>query len=218
MEHPDFFKLCKEWTDFFYEKEMEEMVDDIATNITTNSDSNKKIYPHPSHIFRCFYMTPFSKISIVILGQDPYHNGSATGLCFDVKRGNIIHSSLQNIYKELENEGSYPTKDGNLEHWASQGVLLLNSALTVREGEPESHIELWSLFFKRVLQKLSTKDHLVWILFGKKAAEYKPYIVHPGHTIIETAHPSSIDAFMGSGVFKKANEILLSRGIEKISW
>ena len=179
------------------------------------------------NIFKCFYLTYLSTIKAVIIGQDPYHNGSATGLCFEVKLGNSLNPSLQNIYKELETEGFCPTRDGNLEQWAKQGVLMLNSALTVREGEPESHLDLWEDMFKDVLEKLSEKEFIVWIILGKKAAEYKEYITNPNHVILEASHPSPFSAnrasntqsaFIGSGIFKKVNQELYKKRVDKISW
>lgn len=223
MSYPDFFKLCPEWTEFFYSSRMEKIILPILTELS----EEKKYYPSPENIFRCFYMTPFEKVNVVIIGQDPYHNGSATGLCFDVKLGNAINPSLQNIYKELENEGFYPCKDGNLENWAKQGVLLINTALTVKEGQPESHLELWSTFFEKVLDKLSEKNDIVWIILGKKAADYKDNITNPTHHIVEATHPSPFSAnkssgsqvaFMGSNIFKKVNNILYKLHNDKISW
>jgi uracil-DNA glycosylase len=220
--YPDFFKLCEDWTNFFYSEEME----NIILSPTIQNIKESTFYPHIDDIFRCFYMTPLKKVKVVIIGQDPYHNGSATGLCFDVKKGNIINPSLQNIYKELENEGFCPTRDGNLEHWARQGVLLLNSALTVEEGEPESHLEHWGDFFKKVLEFLSMQKNLVWIILGKKASEYIPYI-SKNHKIFEATHPSPYSAnnpsktqkaFLGSGIFKAVNSQLYKNGHEKISW
>lgn len=231
MDYPDFFKLCKEWTSFFYSTNMEKMLDTISDELIKDSEKNEKkggknIYPEKQNIFRCFYMTPFLNVSVVIIGHEPYHNGSATGLCFDVKPGNIIDPSLQNIYKELEDEGFHPTKDGCLDHWATQGILFLNSALTVREGEPESHIALWSDFFLEVLEKLSEKNEIVWVLLGENASKYKSHIIHPRHIILETAHPSPVisqketkqPAFLGSGLFRQINRSLDERGLEKISW
>lgn len=229
--YPDFFKLCPEWTELFYEEEMEKTIVSISTElekIEKEEKNKKKYYPERENIFRCFYTTPFKTVKVILIGQDPYHNGSATGLCFDVKQGNIINPSLQNIYKELEGEGFYPTKDGNLEHWASQGVLMINSALTVLQGQPESHMEIWSDFFKKIVDVLSEKkDFLVWVILGKKAAEYKEWIKNPNHIIIETTHPSpfsamkdssSQKAFMGSSLFKKINQALRERAMESISW
>lgn len=222
--YPDFFKLCPEWTNLFFEEEMEKTILTISGEL----NKEKKYEPERENIFRCFYMTPFNNIKIVLIGQDPYHNGSATGLCFDVKHGNIINPSLQNIYKELESEGFFPTKDGNLEHWATQGILMINSALTVAHGKPESHLELWSTFFEKIVTILTDKkDFLIWVILGKKAAEYKKWITHPNHVIVETTHPSPLSAmkssstqqaFMGSSLFKKINQLLLEKQIDPISW
>jgi uracil-DNA glycosylase len=99
--YPDFFKICNDWTDFFYGEKMTSILKKISEELS----NEEKFYPVKDDIFKCFYLTPYKNVNVVLLGQDPYHNGSATGLCFDVKRGNIINPSLQNIYKELENEG-----------------------------------------------------------------------------------------------------------------
>jgi uracil-DNA glycosylase len=221
--YPNFFKLCNNWTEFFYSSEMEKIIIPILSEL----DEEKKYYPEPENIFKCFYMTSYDDIKVVILGQDPYHNGSATGLCFDVKLGNPLNPSLQNIYKELESEGFYPIKDGNLESWSKQGVLLLNTALTVRESNPESHIELWEPFSKKIIEKLSEKDFIVWILLGKKAADWKEFIKNKNHIILEATHPSPFSAlkasskqsaFIGSNIFKNANKELYKKGIDKVIW
>lgn len=222
-KYPSFFNLCEKWTDFFYSPDMESILIPILNDL----EEEKKYYPDDNSIFRCFYMTPFDNIKVVILGQDPYHNGSATGLCFDVKLGNPLNPSLQNIYKELESEGFYPVKDGNLESWTKQGVLLFNTALTVRPSDPESHLELWSPFSKKVIEKISEKDFVIWVILGKKAADWKEYITNKNHIILETTHPSpfsalkpsgSQKAFIGSGIFKSVNVELLKKSLEKISW
>jgi uracil-DNA glycosylase len=221
--YPDFFKLCNEWTDFFYSPDMEKTILPILSEL----EDEKKYYPEPENIFRCFYMTSYNNIKVVILGQDPYHNGSATGLSFDVKLGNPLNPSLQNIYKELESEGFYPIKDGNLESWYKQGVLLLNTALTVRPSDPESHLELWTPFSEKIIKKLSEKDFIVWVLFGKKAAEWKEFIINKKHVILEATHPSPYSAlkasstqiaFIGSNIFKNVNKELYKKGIDKIAW
>lgn len=227
MTYPDFFKLCPEWTEFFFSKEMEDEIVPILEFLNNLDENKEKYYPDTENIFKCFYSTPFNNLKVVLLGQDPYHNGSATGLCFDVKFGNKINPSLQNIYKELENEGYYPTKDGNLEHWAKQGILLLNTALTVAEKCPESHLDLWSGFIKKVFEKLSKKDHIIWMIFGKKASNWKEYIINKNHIILESTHPSPLSAnrssddqvaFIGSNIFKNVNKELYNKKIEKISW
>jgi uracil-DNA glycosylase len=229
MSYPDFFKLCPEWTEFFFSKEIEDEIVPILQFLNDLTDNEEKYYPESENIFKSFYNTPFNNLKVVLLGQDPYHNGSATGLCFDVKFGNKINPSLQNIYKELENEGYYPTKDGNLEHWTKQGILLLNTALTVSEGCPESHLDLWTGFIKKVFEKLSQKEYIIWMIFGKKASNWKEYITNKNHTILETTHPSPLSAnmpnknnqqisFIGSNIFKNVNKELYNRKIEKISW
>jgi|LauGreDrversion4_2_1035121.scaffolds.fasta_scaffold01633_11 uracil-DNA glycosylase len=223
MSYPDFFRLCPEWTDFFFSFDVET---EIISLLEKLNNEEEKYYPEQENIFRCFYLTPFNKTNIVIIGQDPYHNGSATGLCFDVKFGNKINPSLQNIYKELEEEGYYPTKDGNLEHWTKQGILLMNTSLTVLHGSPESHLELWSNFMKKVFKKLSEKEFIIWVVLGKKASEWKDLITNKNHVILETSHPSpfsaynsnSQKAFMGSNLFKNVNKELYKKGIDNISW
>jgi len=222
-KYPDFFKLCEKWTDFFYSNEVE----NILVPVLDTLEEEKKYYPEDQNIFRAFYITPFDNIKVVILGQDPYHNGSATGLCFEVKLGNQLNPSLQNIYKELESDGFYPIKDGNLESWAKQGVFLLNTALTVEESQPESHLDLWFDFSKKIINKLSEKETIVWVLLGKKASEWKAYIKNKNHIILEATHPSpfsalksysSQQAFIGSNIFKNVNKELYKKGLDKIVW
>lgn len=221
--HPNFFKICNDWTDFFYSQEMELVLEDISSSL---SDEDY-FYPDKDNIFKCFYLTPYKNVNVVLIGQDPYHNGSATGLCFDVKHGNIINPSLQNIYKELEHEGFYPTKDGNLSHWGKQGVLLLNTALTVRPSEPESHLLLWKAFTENVFSFLSKKDDVIWVLLGKKAAEYKELITNKNHIVVERTHPSPYSAtkssstqkaFMESNLFREINQHLIKHDKNPISW
>ena len=134
---------------------------------------------------------------------------------------------MQNIYKELESEGFYPVKDGNLESWTKQGILLLNTALTVKESEPESHIDLWNPFSKKIIQKLSEKDFVVWVILGKKAEHWKTYIKNKNHIILESTHPSPLTAlnssssqpaFIGSNIFKNVNKELYRKGLDKIVW
>jgi uracil-DNA glycosylase len=228
-KYPSFFKLCEKWTEFFYSTETEEILLPILNMLDSNDDSldEKTYYPENDNIFRCFYMTPYDNIKVVILGQDPYHNGSATGLCFDVKLGNPLNPSLQNIYKELESEGFYPVKDGNLENWTKQGVLLLNTALTVKKGKPESHLDLWHSFSEKIIKTLSNKDFIVWIILGKKASDWKDYITNKNHVILEATHPSpfsalkpsgSQEAFIGSKIFKNTNKELNKKGLDLVVW
>lgn len=221
-KYPSFFNLCDKWTEFFYSEEIE----NILIPILNELDDEKKYYPEDENIFKCFYMTPFDNIKVVILGEEPYNNGSATGLCFDLRFGNHLNISLQNIYKELESEGFYPVKDGNLESWSRQGVFLLNTSLTVKEGETESHVELWRNFTEKVIENLCEKDFIVWVILGKRVSQWKDLIINKNHIILETAHPYEIKSeksntqksFIGSGIFKNINKELSKSGLDKIMW
>lgn len=216
--YPSFFKLCPEWTEFFYTNEMEEIIMKIL------NDLPPKFYPSDDNIFRCFYMTPLKSVKVVIVGQDPYHNGSATGLCFEVSEGNLLNPSVQNIYKELEQEGFYPTRDGCLSKWAKQGILLLNIALTVEPHDPESHLEMWWNFFEKVLGELAKQPNIVWLILGQKAKQAIKGFIPKTHSLVEATHPSLLGAnkdqkaFMGSGVFKKVNQELKKFKKDKIVW
>lgn len=223
IPYPEYMKLSEDWAEFFYDKETEGILLPILAGL-----AGKKFYPEKENIFRCFYMTPLSKLKAVLLGQDPYHNGSATGLCFEVKLGCQINPSLNNIYKELEAEKFHPTQDGNLSQWAQQGVLLLNTALTVVPGSPETHLDIWRPFFEHLIQFLMKRDKIVWILLGRKAVDWKQVVLqNPTHKSVESTHPSplsahkssaSLRAFMGSGVFAETNKTLKAMGHTEIVW
>lgn len=221
---PNFFKLCEEWSTFMFSDEISEILKEIISFLDKKQE---EIYPTPNNIFNCFYTPSFNSIKVILIGEEPYHTlNTATGFCFDVQNGCRFPVSLQNIYKELELEGYYPTRDGSLKHWASQGVLLLNTSLTVKKGEPESHTELWGGFFEKVIEKLITKDFVVWVILGEKARLFI-HKIPKTHKILEATHPSfhsaykpsdTQQAFIGSNIFKKVNDILHTRGIEKISY
>lgn len=224
IPYPEFLKLSEGWVEFFYNPTTQEVLLPILATLAT-----KKYYPEKENLFQCFYQCPLENLKVVLMGQDPYHNGSATGLCFDVKLGQPINPSLQNIYKELENEGFHPTKDGILSHWAGQGVLLLNTALSVAPGSPDSHTDLWRPFFEHLMNFLYTRDHLIWILLGKKAIEYGIDICvgNTSHCTVEASHPSplsahrsmgQIPAFLGSNVFSDVNDKLRARNEKEIVW
>jgi uracil-DNA glycosylase len=222
-KYPSFFHLCDKWTNFFYSDEMENVIIPILNDI----EEEKDYYPDENNIFRCFYMTPFDNIKVVILDKEPYCNGSATGLSFDLKLGKTINSSLQTIYKELELEGFYPVKDGNLTSWARQGVFLLNTSLTVKKNTPESHKNLWYNFSKKVIEKLSEKDYIVWVMIGDISSEWKKDIKNKNHIILEVSYTSSLKSlntnekqvsFIGSNIFKNINKKLTNNGLDKISW
>jgi len=183
------------------------------------------IYPPGSDIFAAFNYTPFDKVKVVILGQDPYHGpGQANGLCFSVKDGIRQPPSLQNIFKELYSDLGIPApENGNLEKWAGQGVLLLNATLTVRARQAGSHQNKgWEQFTDSAIKRLSEKrENLVFILWGNYAKAKKSLIDTTKHFIVESPHPSPFSAnsgFFGSRPFSKTNNYLKSKGIEPIDW
>ena len=186
----------------------------------------KKIFPEPENIFKAFWLTPFSKIKVVILGQDPYHgDGQAHGLCFSVPNGEAIPPSLQNIYKEIKSdlEIKKDFKSGNLEPWAEQGVFLLNAILTVIAHSPASHRNKgWENFTDSVIKTISDKrENVVFILWGNYARGKKNLIDSNKHLILEAPHPSPLSAysgFFGCKHFSKTNKYLAAHGIKEISW
>lgn len=175
------------------------------------------IYPPKDLVFTAFQLTPFDKIKVVILGQDPYHNpGQAHGLAFSVPDNIPIPPSLTNILKEA---GISTPKSGNLTHWAQQGVFLLNSALTVLDHMPGSHLQYWEKFTDSIIQEISDKrENVVFILWGNYARNKAKLIDQGKHLILESAHPSPLSArnFFGNHHFIKANKYLESHGIEPI--
>ncbi|MDD6879047.1 MAG: uracil-DNA glycosylase [bacterium] len=187
--------------------------------------NNKIIYPKENHIFRAFRLTPYSNTKVVILGQDPYHGANqAEGLSFSVKKGIPMPPSLQNIFKELKNDLGYDVpKCGSLIKWAEEGVLLLNSVLTVEANKAASHKMIgWETFTDSVIKKLNEKETpVVFILWGSFAKKKKQYITNPKHYIIESSHPSPLSAyngFFGSKPFSKTNIFLRKNRIEPINW
>ncbi len=183
-----------------------------------------RIYPPGSLIFNAFRLTPFDRVKVVILGQDPYHgHGQAHGLSFSVPDGIAMPPSLQNIYKEIESDLGTPIqRTGNLEKWAVQGVFLLNSVLTVRAGQPTSHSNIgWQSFTDAVIRTISEqKEHVVFMLWGNYARSKRDLIDSSKHLILEAAHPSPLarGAFFGCRHFSKANAYLNSTGQEPIVW
>jgi len=197
----------------------------IVLHIKTEKSQGKIIYPPGSLIFNAFNKTPFDKVKVVILGQDPYHGaGQAHGLCFSVPDGVPPPPSLVNIFKELqEDTGVGIPRHGNLSHWAGQGVFLLNASLTVRAGEPMSHAKTgWSQFTDTVIKTISDqKKNVVFLLWGKFAQEKKILIDESRHLILKAAHPSPLSAhagFLGCRHFSKTNAFLMSKGMDPIDW
>lgn len=186
---------------------------------------NKKIYPNMYDIFNALKLTSYEDVKIVILGQDPYHGeNQAHGLAFSVNKGIKIPPSLLNMYKELQNDlGCFIPNNGYLVPWAEQGVLLLNTVLTVREGEPNSHKNKgWEIFTDKVISKLNEReDPIIFILWGNNAKEKLKLITNKRHFILTAPHPSPLSAsrgFFGCKHFSKANEILKSLHKEEINW
>ena len=187
------------------------------------------VYPPGPLIFNAFNHTPFDKVKVVILGQDPYHGpGQAHGLCFSVQRGVPPPPSLQNMFKELREDlkdsGGFRIPDhGNLEKWADQGVFLLNATLTVRAGAAASHAgKGWEEFTAAAVRRLSEKrEGLVFLLWGRHAHAKEPLIDATRHHVLKAAHPSPLSAhngFFGCRHFSKANELLVKAGKEPIDW
>lgn len=185
----------------------------------------KIIYPDMYDIYSAFHLTDYMQVKAVILGQDPYHGpGQAHGLSFSVKPGVAVPPSLQNIYKELRDDLGCPIpRHGFLEHWAKQGVMMLNAVLTVRKDTPNSHRGLgWEEFTSTVIEALNRREEpVVFILWGKNAQEKLPLITNKHHFIIQSAHPSPFAAnrgFFGSRPFSRTNAFLRSQGKEEIQW
>jgi uracil-DNA glycosylase len=198
----------------------------VVTFLKTEKAAGKIIYPPGPLIFNAFNQTPFSKLKVVILGQDPYHGlGQAHGLSFSVPNGIKPPPSLVNIFKEIQTDigVAMPLQYGNLTRWAEQGVLLLNAALTVRANEPFSHAKFgWADFTDAVIQKISDeKSGIVFLLWGKFAQEKQILIDETKHFVLKAAHPSPFSAdkgFYGCKHFSKTNDLLVKQGLQPIDW
>ena len=183
--------------------------------------AEQTIYPAAENIFNALRYTPYSKVKAVILGQDPYHGpGQAHGLCFSVQPGVQPPPSLQNIFKELQSDlGIVPPKDGTLTKWAERGVLMLNTTLTVRRGQANSHKDRKSVEF---FEKLNEHEQpIVFLLWGGNARSKKKLITAPQHLVLESVHPSPLSAyngFFGCKHFSKCNAFLEAHGIDPIDW
>jgi uracil-DNA glycosylase len=187
--------------------------------------NEQTIFPSDEDVFAALHLTPYEAVRVLILGQDPYHGpGQAHGLCFSVQRGVPSPPSLGNIYKELrEDLGCAIPKHGNLEHWARQGVLLLNAVLTVRAGQANSHQgKGWETFTDAVIRAVNDKpERVVFVLWGAYARKKAALIDRARHVIIESAHPSPLSAyngFFGSRPFSKINAALREAGQPEIDW
>ncbi|MCK9640140.1 MAG: uracil-DNA glycosylase [Prolixibacteraceae bacterium] len=197
-----------------------ELTDFVRQEYTT-----KQIFPPGRLIFHAFEQSPFEKTKVVILGQDPYHGtGQAHGLCFSVPEGIELPPSLQNIFKEIGEDLGIPAPSiGNLDRWASQGVLLLNATLTVQANRAGSHQNKgWEIFTDRVIRLLAEeKEHLVFILWGSFAQKKGEFIDRSRHLVLSSPHPSPLSSyrgFFGNKHFSKTNTYLEKHGIEPIRW
>ena len=194
-------------------------------HIIENEYNTKTIYPPKDHIFNALKLTPYKNVKVVIVGQDPYHGeGEAMGLSFSVNKDIKIPPSLQNIYKELNDDLNIPIhQDGDLTKWAEEGVLLLNAVLTVEKDKPASHRNLgWEPLTDYIIKELNQKEEpVVFILWGNFAKEKAKYITNPNHYIITSPHPSPFSArsgFFGSKPFSKTNNYLIKKNIKPIDW
>lgn len=204
----------------FKQDYFQELADFVKQEYQTDT-----VYPPPNQIFRAFDDCPFDQTKVVILGQDPYHGpNQANGLCFSVKRSVKNPPSLRNIYKEIENDlGKKPQSDGDLSHWAEQGVLLLNATLTVRKKNPGSHQDKgWERFTDAAIEKLSKqRENLVFLLWGNYAQKKGSVIDETDHLVLEASHPSPYSAnksFFGCKHFSIANEYLQDHSRKPIEW
>ncbi|KGE86674.1 uracil-DNA glycosylase [Phaeodactylibacter xiamenensis] len=217
-------KIEESWKAVLEQEFQQPYFQSIATFLKKEKAAGKKIYPPGSLIFNAFNTTPFDKVKVVILGQDPYHNpGEAMGLSFSVPKGVRVPPSLRNIYKELQSDlGIAPPSHGDLTAWAAQGVFLLNAMLTVEHKTAGAHQKIgWQDFTDAVIRKLSEKrEGLVFMLWGGFARKKKTLIDADKHLVLEAAHPSPLagGAYFGSAHFSKANEYLKSKGKNPVDW
>ncbi|MBM6820540.1 MAG: uracil-DNA glycosylase [Clostridium sp.] len=216
--------LKNDWKDLL-EDEFNKEYYQTLRNFLTNEYKTKTIYPDKYDIFNALHFTSYKDIKVVILGQDPYHGpGQAHGLSFSVNPGIKIPPSLLNIYKELNSDlGCYIPNNGYLKKWADQGVLLLNTSLTVRAGEANSHKSIgWEIFTDKIISLVNEKeDPVVFLLWGNNAIKKKNLITNKRHLILTSVHPSPLSAsrgFFGSKPFSKINNFLISINKKPIDW
>lgn len=217
-------RIEKEWLDILRPEFEKPYFDDLKAFLTEEKKLYR-VYPPGSRMFAAFDYTPFSKVKVVILGQDPYHGeGQAHGLCFSVPDGIPLPPSLINIFKELSTDLGIPfPKSGNLEKWAQQGVLLLNATLSVRASQAGSHQKRgWENFTDEVIRQLSARHNgLVFLLWGSYAQAKEALIDTTKHAVLKTVHPSPLSVyrgFFGCRHFSKANELLVRAGKEPVDW
>lgn len=221
----DNIQIDPEWKAPLLSEFSQSYMADLRVFLKREAQTGKVIFPRGNEIFNALNLTPLSRVKVVILGQDPYHGaGQAHGLCFSVKDGVPFPPSLRNIFKELHADVGAPIpKNGNLTKWARQGVLLLNTVLTVEEGRAASHKDKgWERFTDRIIQILGERgDPIVFLLWGAFAQGKAKLIQVPPHMVLKSVHPSPLSAhngFFGCRHFSKTNEILRSWGKDPIDW
>ncbi|MFN3636080.1 MAG: uracil-DNA glycosylase [Rhizobium rhizophilum] len=218
-------RLGDSWKAVLGEEFSRSYMHDLKAFLQREKADGKQIFPKGSEYFRALDLTPLDEVKVVILGQDPYHGaGQAHGLCFSVQPGVRIPPSLVNIYKEMQSDlGIPPARHGFLEHWARQGVLLLNSVLTVEEARAASHQgKGWEQFTDAVIRAVNEEcEHVVFMLWGSYAQKKAAFVDRSRHLVLKAPHPSPLSAhngFFGSRHFSQANEYLVSQGRNTIDW
>ena len=218
-------KLDSSWLEPLREEFEQPYMAELKHFLVAERQKGRRIFPRASNWFRALDLTPLGKVRVVILGQDPYHGeGQAHGLCFSVMPGTRPPPSLVNIFKEMQSDlGLSPARNGFLEHWASQGVLLLNSVLTVEMGQAASHRERgWEQFTDAVVRLVNDKAELVvFMLWGSYAQKKAAFVDTSRHLVLKAPHPSPLSAhsgFFGCRHFSKANAFLEERGLPPIDW
>ena len=214
----------KTWNEILAEEMQKDYYQELQAFVQKRREE-VRVFPEEKNVFNALKLTPFESVKVVILGQDPYHGfGQAHGLSFSVQKGIPLPPSLKNIYKELQEDigGELPT-EGDLSHWAKQGVLLLNTVLTVEEGNANSHKgKGWERLTNRLIESLNELKHpVIFILWGKPAQDKEKLITNSNHVILKAPHPSPLSAyrgFFGSKPFSKVNDILIQQGQTPIRW
>lgn len=217
-------KIEPSWKQVLQDEFAKPYFEELA-NFVRDEYKSKQVFPPPKDIFKAFDLCPFDKVKVVILGQDPYHgDGQAHGLCFSVNKNIPMPPSLVNIYKEIISDvGGQMPSHGNLEHWAGQGVFLLNAILSVVAHQPTSHQNKgWETFTDEVIRLIAEKkEHVVFILWGAYAQSKEWMIDQKKHLVLKAPHPSPLSShrgFFGCKHFSRANEFLVKNGLKSIDW